>query len=71
MHQSGIKLVLKSILDKCGLGNLYYSPEYNNEWSNYKLKWTIRGPTNHRYKYFYPIGWKGFAINVLDYYGND
>ena len=28
----------------------------------------LRGPSNHKYKYFFPNGWHGHALNI-DKYG--
>lgn len=68
---SKANLKIKSVLKTCGLGELYYSPLYNRDWTTYKQDYEWRGNEKMIYKYHFPKGWKGFGLNVIDYYGSD
>ncbi|KAM3144859.1 hypothetical protein pb186bvf_003168 [Paramecium bursaria] len=50
-----------------------FDPKSNRNWPLNYRQFELRGPKQDQIKYFYPRGWKGFALNVKGKYdgGND
>lgn len=39
-----------------------FNPKYNMTWEGHTFE--KRGPPDHRYNYYFPVGWKGYALNT-------
>lgn len=48
-----------------------FDSRFDMSWDNHAPgEYDIRGPDDHNgVKYFFPVGWYGHALNVLDKYG--
>ncbi|KAM3139650.1 hypothetical protein pb186bvf_008295 [Paramecium bursaria] len=46
-----------------------FDPKYNMEWINFP-EYELRGPPKDQIKYFFPKGWKGYALKVQGRYDN-
>lgn len=38
------------------------------EWNINHKEWEERGPQGDKMKYFFPRGWKGYGLNVINKY---
>jgi len=49
-----------------------FNPKYNFTWDHHKFgDYDNRGPKARPQPYFFPIGWKGYALNVEGRYGDN
>jgi len=49
-----------------------FAPNHNMVWDDFIFgNYDDRGPKGKTQPYFFPIGWKGHALNVAGRYGNN
>ncbi|KAM3139651.1 hypothetical protein pb186bvf_008296 [Paramecium bursaria] len=44
-----------------------FNPQYNIEWPEGHPEYDWRGPFGQQQKYFFPLGWDGFALNLKNH----
>jgi len=65
-------LKLKPYFKEAGLSVEDIDQNYNMTWENHKFgDYDNRGPKDSPQPYFFPVGWKGYALKIGGRYGND
>ena len=62
------ELVLHKYFSEITLSADDFAPKFNMEWGKYHPEYYLRGPKYDYMNYFFPIGWKGYALNVTGKY---
>ncbi|KAM3139648.1 hypothetical protein pb186bvf_008293 [Paramecium bursaria] len=62
-------LVLHKFFESIQLSPNDFDPTYNREWDGLP-EYQLRGPPNDQIKYFFPKGWKGYALKVKGKFDN-
>ncbi|KAM3144836.1 hypothetical protein pb186bvf_003145 [Paramecium bursaria] len=67
------ELVLHKYFQDIQLSADDFDPQYNMQWKQNHPEFELRGPQQDQIKYFFPRGWKGYALKVKGKYdeGND
>ncbi|KAM3139647.1 hypothetical protein pb186bvf_008292 [Paramecium bursaria] len=65
-------LVINKYFQQIQLSPDDFDPNFNMEWNQFK-EYEMRGPIGDQLEYYFPQGWKGYALKVLNKYqdGND
>ena len=64
-------LELFKIFKTIGFSYDIFDFKHNMKWGLDHEKTQKRGPPDWKYDYYFPLGWKGYALNVLSKYENN
>lgn len=64
------EIKIHGLFDQAGLSASDFDPKYHMIWGRFSPgDYDLRGPKSNPMKYFFPCGWRGYALNIGKKYG--